>query len=91
MVITRDCLSSFRGIRTDIPADRYEGCRPAAKDQKLGHYVNNSIIEQDIHRNYYDEVTWCMCYFDNRCNGASNFILSAVLFVLMPFFWYFTT
>lgn len=49
-VITRDCLSSMRGIRTDIPADHYEGCRPAAKDVKLANYVNNSIKELDIYR-----------------------------------------
>lgn len=40
----------MQGIRTDIPADHYEGCRPAAVDVKLGHYVNNSIKELDIHR-----------------------------------------
>lgn len=49
-MITRDCLSSMRGIRTDIPADHYEGCRPAAKDVKLANYVNNSIKELDIYR-----------------------------------------
>ncbi|XP_043477937.1 uncharacterized protein LOC122508574 [Leptopilina heterotoma] len=91
VAITRDCLSSFRGIRTDIPADHYEGCRPAAKDMKLAHYVNNSIAEQDVKRDYYDEVNWCICYFDNRCNGASNFILSTALLILTPIFYYFTT
>lgn len=49
-VITRDCLSNFRAFRTDIPADTYEGCRPAAKDVNLAHYVNNSIKELDIRR-----------------------------------------
>lgn len=49
-VITRDCLSSVKGIRTDIPADRYEGCRPALVDVKLANYVNNSIREIDIKR-----------------------------------------
>lgn len=50
VVITRDCLSSLQAIRTDIPADHYEGCRPAAVDVRLGHYVNNSVKELDIHR-----------------------------------------
>lgn len=48
-IITRECLSSLT-FRSDIPADHYEGCRPAAKDVRLGHYVNNSIKEIDVHR-----------------------------------------
>lgn len=49
-IITRECLSSLRSVRTDIPADHYEGCRPAAKDVRLAHYVNNTIKELDIKR-----------------------------------------
>ncbi|CAB0038803.1 unnamed protein product [Trichogramma brassicae] len=71
-VITRECLSALRGFRTDIPADKYEGCRPAAKDIRLGHYVNNSIHQLDIHRDYYDEVTWCFCSFDHRDQSAAK-------------------
>ncbi|XP_050548653.1 uncharacterized protein LOC126910275 [Daktulosphaira vitifoliae] len=37
-IITRGCLSSLKGFRTDIPADKYEGCRKSATDIKLGHY-----------------------------------------------------
>lgn len=48
-IITRECLSSLT-FRSDIPADHYEGCRPAAKDVRLGHYVNHSIKEHDVHR-----------------------------------------
>lgn len=49
-VITRDCLSSIKGIRTDIPADHYEGCRSSTIDWKLANYVNNSIKEIDVKR-----------------------------------------
>lgn len=75
-------MSNLRGFRTDIPADRYEGCRPAATDVRLGHYVNNSITQLDIHRNYYDEVTWCMCFFDNRCNSATSLGISGFILVI---------
>jgi len=81
-IITRECLSSVRSFRTDIPADHYEGCRPAAKDVRLGHYVNNSIRQLDIHRDYYDEVTWCFCYFDHRCNNAEVTTVSISLLTL---------
>nr|CAG4641336.1 EOG090X0I2F [Eulimnadia texana] len=69
-VITRDCLSSIQGIRRDIPADTYEGCRPAASDVRLAQYVFNDIEELDIKRNYYDNVTFCFCNFDQFCNSA---------------------
>ncbi|KAJ3627480.1 hypothetical protein MTP99_014854 [Tenebrio molitor] len=86
-LITRDCLSYLQGIRTDIPADHYEGCRPAAVDVKLGHYVNNSLKELDIHRNYYEKTTWCFCFLDHRCNGAltiyPSIAVTAVGIVLM--------
>lgn len=82
-IITRECLSSVRSFRTDIPADHYEGCRPAAKDVRLGHYVNNSIHQLDIHRDYYTEVTWCFCYFDHRCNSAEKTIVSTLFVTLI--------
>lgn len=80
-MVTRDCLSTIRATgRTDIPADPYEGCRGAALDPHLGNYVNNSIKEYDIYRNYYDDVTFCFCFFDYRCNSAAQkFTLYSVL------------
>lgn len=78
VTITRDCLSTFNsGFRTDLPADRYEGCRPASQDVRLAHYVfNNSIKELDIHRDYFDETTFCYCFLDHRCNGATSITMS---------------
>ncbi|KAF6214757.1 hypothetical protein GE061_009500 [Apolygus lucorum] len=84
-VITRDCLSSMKGVRTDIPADHYEGCKPASVDLKLGHYVNNSIKELDIKMNYYDETTFCLCRFDNRCNGGVTSHPNTILLSLVTF------
>ncbi|ETN65549.1 hypothetical protein AND_002681 [Anopheles darlingi] len=70
--ITRDCLSTLQGFRTDIPADKYEGCRPAAKDYNLAHYVNTSIKELDVKRDHFDSTKFCFCFLDHRCNGAST-------------------
>ena len=77
--IIRDCLSSLQALRTDIPSDKYEGCRSAAKDVRLAHYVNNSIKELDIRRDYFDETTYCFCFLDHRCNSATNITFSVTL------------
>ncbi|ROT66228.1 hypothetical protein C7M84_015767 [Penaeus vannamei] len=50
LMVTRDCLSNLEGHRRDIPADRYEGCRTAAADPLLGHYIFPSIKEIDHKR-----------------------------------------
>lgn len=72
--IVRDCLSTLNsGFRTDLPADRYEGCRPASKDVRLAHYVfNNTIKELDIRRDHFDSTEFCYCFLDHRCNGATS-------------------
>ncbi|XP_022904785.1 UPAR/Ly6 domain-containing protein crim [Onthophagus taurus] len=80
-IITRACLSTIRGYRTDIPADHYEGCRPAAKDVRLGHYVNNSIKELDVHRNYFESVQYCFCFLDHRCNGSFNLVPNLMILI----------
>ncbi|XP_059620375.1 uncharacterized protein LOC132264276 [Phlebotomus argentipes] len=79
--VIRDCYSSLRSYRTDIPADRYEGCRTASKDVHLANYVNNSIRELDVQRDHFDSTTFCFCFLDHRCNFAPALSLSAVAFV----------
>jgi hypothetical protein len=50
VLVTRDCLSSLEGHRVDIPADKYEGCRAASVDTKLGQYTFNRVKELDTKR-----------------------------------------
>jgi len=84
VTITRDCLSTLRAFRTDMPADHYEGCRKAAKDVRLAHYVfNNTIKELDIRRDYYESTEFCFCFLDHRCNSAHSLIQSLKLVVAL--------
>lgn len=48
--ITRDCLSNLIGFRKDVPADNYEGCRPAAAQPNVAVYVENHVKELDLKR-----------------------------------------
>nr|CAG4645928.1 EOG090X0I2F [Lynceus sp. MCZ IZ 141354] len=94
VVITRDCLSSLQGIRRDIPADTYEGCRSGAEDVRLAQYTFNDIVELDIKRNYYDNTTFCFCDFDQFCNGALSWAkpnLILILPILTSFWRYFSS
>ncbi|UYV80292.1 hypothetical protein LAZ67_18002327 [Cordylochernes scorpioides] len=83
MLITRDCVSNLEIHRRDLPADRYEGCRPGAKEPKRAVYVENDIVQLEIkhtsclslrfHRDYWTNKTFCFCEFDHWCNGGSRY------------------
>lgn len=70
--------------RTDIPADKYEGCREGRYDPKLANYVNNSIKEINVKRDYFSSTTFCFCFLDHRCNGSSTLSHSMILLISAP-------
>lgn len=83
-IITRDCLSALVPYRTDIPADKYEGCRHGTFDPKLANYVNNSIKQINVKRDFFDSTTFCFCFLDHRCNSSSAISSSLILLVAAP-------
>jgi len=89
--VTRDCLSNLVGFKRDIPADRFEGCRPAAAQPKLATYVSNSVNELDLKREFWDEVTYCFCEFDEWCNSSNSIKISIATIItsllLTQFLW----
>lgn len=72
VLYTRDCLSNLQYYRHDIPADTYEGCRPAAESPKLAVYIDNDIKELELKRDYYTSVDYCFCEFYYWCNGSAS-------------------
>ncbi|KAK8770025.1 hypothetical protein V5799_013510 [Amblyomma americanum] len=82
VLYTRDCLSNLEAYRHDIPADTYEGCRPAAESPKLAVYVDNNIKELELKRDYYTSVDYCFCEFYYWCNSAHSTV--PTMAILLP-------
>ncbi|KAG1666335.1 hypothetical protein GQR58_018936 [Nymphon striatum] len=82
-IITRDCLSNIKGIRTDIPADTFEGCRDAAENPKLAVDVVNTIKQYDLQRSYYTSTKYCFCKLDHWCNGSNRINSSSVVIITL--------
>ncbi|RWS15413.1 hypothetical protein B4U79_11953 [Dinothrombium tinctorium] len=57
--VTRGCLSQIIVDRKDVPADTYEGCRPAAAQPNIAVYVENNIEELDLKR-------FVICHFNDK-------------------------
>ncbi|GFT52587.1 hypothetical protein NPIL_268241 [Nephila pilipes] len=83
--ITRDCLSNLEGQKKDIPADKYDGCRKAAEQPKLAVYVENPITQLEITNQYWDEVTYCFCEFDQWCNDGQCLSINKYMLLILLF------
>lgn len=69
-LVTRDCLSNSVGLRSNIPANTFEGCYPREqRHQRAGP------------RDYYDTVNYCFCGLDNWCNGLFAVKPSSVFYL----------
>ncbi|XP_074600635.1 QVR superfamily protein crim [Brevipalpus obovatus] len=72
-LITRDCLSNLIGVKSNIPGDTFEGCRPASSQPNLGVYVDNSDSKvYDLKRDYWTRTTYCFCQLDHWCNSSTS-------------------
>jgi len=92
VTITRDCLSNLVGMRQDIPADHFEGCRSRASIPKLGVFVFNEVKELDLKKEYFDGTTYCFCQNDEWCNHGStatiNLMAIVCAFIFLVLFYY---
>ena len=77
--MTRDCLSNLIGLRSDLPGDTFEGCRPSVRP-KIAINVDNNIRELDLKRDYYLSIEYCFCQFDHWCNDCFKIQLSFIAF-----------
>lgn len=77
-------------IRDDIPADKFEGCRPASQNPKRAVFIDNAMTELDLKNDYFTNITYCFCEFDQWCNGSgtvqSNFTTILAIFFLLLIF-----